>query len=214
MERLGLRLDLLPGPPGRGHHPAGAGRGAGPGHLPGRPPRSATTCGPSRRRRCATCARPGTWPGTPRPTRATGCRPGRAASTWPCGWPGGCARGRRQARLHAHFAHDPALVALLVHRLTGLPWSFTAHAGDLWQVPERAVADRVASAKVTVTCCRAGAEHLRELVVPELQERVRLVHRGRCGNLPPAPRGTGRSSPGRPDRLDRAAGRQRATATC
>ena len=45
-------------------------------------------------------------------------------------------------------------------------------------MPERAVADRVASAKVTVTCCRAGAEHLRELVVPELQERVRLVHHG------------------------------------
>jgi glycosyltransferase involved in cell wall biosynthesis len=106
--------------------------------------------------------------------------------------------GHAPARLHAHFAHDPALVALLVHRLTGLPWSFTAHARDLWQVPERAVADRVASASVTVTCCRAGAEHLRELVVPELHERVHLVHHGvDVGTFRPPPRGTGRR-PGPP----------------
>ena len=49
------------------------------------------------------------------------------------------------------------------------------------------MADRVASAKATVTCCRAGADHLRELVVPELQERVHLVHHGVDVGLPPAP---------------------------
>ena len=97
-------------------------------------------------------------------------------------------RGMAPARLHAHFAHDPALVALLVHRLTGLPWSFTAHARDLWQVPGVAVADRVASASVTVACCRAGADHLRELVAPELRERVHLVHHGvDVGRFRPSP---------------------------
>ena len=107
--------------------------------------------------------------------------------------------GRAPARLHAHFAHDPALVALLAHRLTGVPWSFTAHARDLWQVPDGAVAERVASASVTVACCRAGAEHLRDLVGPELRERVRLVHHGvDVQRFRPAPReGPRRSGPPR-----------------
>src|SRR5438132_896837 len=39
--------------------------------------------------------------------------------------------------LHAHFAHDPTLVAQLTHLLTGIPFSFTAHARDLYQVPDR-----------------------------------------------------------------------------
>ena len=37
--------------------------------------------------------------------------------------------------IHAHFAHDPALIGLLVHRLTNIPFSFTAHARDLYQIP-------------------------------------------------------------------------------
>ncbi|HEU5099076.1 MAG TPA: hypothetical protein VFU22_08655, partial [Roseiflexaceae bacterium] len=41
--------------------------------------------------------------------------------------------GRPIEHLHAHFAHDPTLIALLVHMLTGLPFSFTAHARDLVQ---------------------------------------------------------------------------------
>jgi glycosyltransferase involved in cell wall biosynthesis len=105
-------------------------------------------------------------------------------------------QGRAPARLHAHFAHDPALVALLTHRLTGVPWSFTAHARDLWQVPGGAVAERIASASLTVACCQAGAEHLRELAGPRLRQRVRLVHHGvdvRRFRPAPAPRPPGPS---------------------
>src|SRR5436190_14806009 len=32
-------------------------------------------------------------------------------------------RGRPIGHVHAHFAHDPALVALFTHRLTGVPFS-------------------------------------------------------------------------------------------
>lgn len=37
--------------------------------------------------------------------------------------------------LHAHFANHPATAAWVVHRLTGLPYSFTAHANDLFAGP-------------------------------------------------------------------------------
>jgi glycosyltransferase involved in cell wall biosynthesis len=37
--------------------------------------------------------------------------------------------------VHAHFANHPATVAWVVHRLTGIPYSFTAHANDLFRDP-------------------------------------------------------------------------------
>ena len=37
--------------------------------------------------------------------------------------------GRVTRRIHAHFAHDPALIAYLVHRLTGIRSSHSARKG-------------------------------------------------------------------------------------
>src|SRR5215207_5815764 len=34
--------------------------------------------------------------------------------------------------IHAHFANHPTVAALAAHRLTGIPFSFTAHAHDLY----------------------------------------------------------------------------------
>jgi hypothetical protein len=35
------------------------------------------------------------------------------------------------SHMHAHFANHPAVAAFAVHRLTGIPYSFTAHVSDL-----------------------------------------------------------------------------------
>lgn len=80
--------------------------------------------------------------------------------------------------VHAHFAHDPALIALLVHMLTGLPFSFTAHARDLFQVPRRALVDRIRAASAVVTCCAANLEYLNEVTPAELRPKLRLIHHG------------------------------------
>src|SRR5439155_754771 len=68
--------------------------------------------------------------------------------------------------LHAHFAHDPTLVAQLTHLLTGIPFSFTAHARDLYQVPEAQLRARADRATTIVTCCRANADFLRRVLSP------------------------------------------------
>jgi glycosyltransferase involved in cell wall biosynthesis len=81
-------------------------------------------------------------------------------------------------RVHAHFAHDPALVGLLAARLTGLPFSLTAHARDVYQVPSRALAERARAATHVLTCCRANAEHLRRVLPPADGGRVRVLHHG------------------------------------
>jgi colanic acid/amylovoran biosynthesis glycosyltransferase len=53
--------------------------------------------------------------------------------------------------VHAHFATHPALVALIVHRLTGIPYSFTAHGSDL-HVDRRMLDVKLEAAKFAVTC--------------------------------------------------------------
>ncbi|HEX6149266.1 glycosyltransferase [Nocardioides sp.] len=80
--------------------------------------------------------------------------------------------------LHAHFAHDPALVGLLAARLTGLPFSFTGHARDLLQIPPAALAARAAAATALVTCCEANAEHIEAAVPAEARPPVLVVHHG------------------------------------
>jgi colanic acid/amylovoran biosynthesis glycosyltransferase len=39
------------------------------------------------------------------------------------------------AHVHAHFANHPATAAWIINRLTGIPFSFTAHANDLFVGP-------------------------------------------------------------------------------
>ena len=82
----------------------------------------------------------------------------------------------RPTHIHAHFAHDPALVALLASELTGLPFTFTAHARDLYQIPAAALRERVRRASATVTCCRSNLDYIRRLV--PAASRVELVYHG------------------------------------
>jgi glycosyltransferase involved in cell wall biosynthesis len=102
---------------------------------------------------------------------------------------GGRAGGAPPTHVHAHFAHDPALVGLLTARLTGLPFSLTAHARDVYQVPPRALAERARAATCVVTCCRANAAHLRRVLPDASRDRVRVLHHGvRLDRFRPADR--------------------------
>jgi glycosyltransferase involved in cell wall biosynthesis len=80
-------------------------------------------------------------------------------------------------RVHSHFAHDPTLIALLLKRLTGMPYSFSAHARDLYQTRPRAVTERLHEASAVVTCCRTNLEYLSRLA-PEAGRKLHLIHHG------------------------------------
>jgi glycosyltransferase involved in cell wall biosynthesis len=85
--------------------------------------------------------------------------------------------GKKIDHLHAHFAHDPTLIAYLVHRITGIPFTFTAHARDLFQVPEQVLMDRIQRANAVITCCRANLEYL-EQIAPSQKSKFLLVYHG------------------------------------
>jgi glycosyltransferase involved in cell wall biosynthesis len=65
-----------------------------------------------------------------------------------------------------------------VSRLTGLPFSFTAHARDLVQIPPASLAARAAAATTVVTCCQQNAAYLHDTVPEGRRPAVRVVHHG------------------------------------
>ena len=79
-------------------------------------------------------------------------------------------------RLHAHFIHTPAAVTRYASHLTGLPWTCSAHAKDIWTSPDWELAEKLDSAEWVVTCTRAGRDRLAALA-PEAR-RVHLSYHG------------------------------------
>jgi glycosyltransferase involved in cell wall biosynthesis len=76
--------------------------------------------------------------------------------------------------LHAHFAHGSTTVAWLASRITGLPFSFTGHAKDIYAKdlnPAGLLRRKLLAARFAVTCTEANRRHL-ERLAPEAE-----VHR-------------------------------------
>lgn len=102
----------------------------------------------------------------------------------------------RVEHLHAHFAHDPALVGMLAARLASLRFSFTAHARDLLQIPARSLIARAADAVAVVTCCEANAGYIASAVPAETRPPVEVIHHGiELDRFRPAAPGGGRAVP-------------------
>ncbi len=78
--------------------------------------------------------------------------------------------------LYAHFLHTPASVARYAALLTGRPWSFSAHAKDIWTTPDWDARAKLAEAAWGVTCTRAGLAALRHLAAEP--DRVSLLYHG------------------------------------
>ena len=82
--------------------------------------------------------------------------------------------------IYAHFLHTPASVARYAAILRGLPWSFSAHAKDIWTSPDWELREKMSAAThgaaFGATCTGFGAEHLRGLA--DRADRIDLVYHG------------------------------------
>jgi len=79
--------------------------------------------------------------------------------------------------LHAHWATYPSTVAWALSKLTGVPFSFTAHAHDIF-VEDQLVAPKLADAALAVTISRYNVRYLARWGAEQLGERLQVVH---CG---------------------------------
>jgi glycosyltransferase involved in cell wall biosynthesis len=81
------------------------------------------------------------------------------------------------AHVHAHFATHPTVAALIIHRLTDIPFSFTAHGSDL-HVDRRMLDRKTDAAAFVVTV----SSYNKEVMVRECGERARdKIHIIHCG---------------------------------
>lgn len=87
--------------------------------------------------------------------------------------------------LHAAFAHAPASVAHFVHLLTGLPFSFAAHAKDLYTSPPDLLARKIADARFVLTCSASAASALAAIAGPDAAKVLLAYHGVDTGRFAP-----------------------------
>jgi len=81
--------------------------------------------------------------------------------------------------LHGHFCHGATTIAWFVAGMTGLAFSFTAHAKDIYQKklnPGDLLARKMRAARFVATCTGANARHLCELGAG--RDTVRTIYHG------------------------------------
>jgi glycosyltransferase involved in cell wall biosynthesis len=79
--------------------------------------------------------------------------------------------------IHAHFATHPALSALIIHRLTGISYSFTAHGHDV-HCDRRMLPEKLASAAFAVAISRYNRNLMAEECGLDYYAKTHVVH---CG---------------------------------
>lgn len=88
-------------------------------------------------------------------------------------------------RLHGHFAHGTTTITWLASMITGLPFSFTGHAKDIYQTslnPAGLLERKMRAAEFVVTCTHANRLHL-EAIAPGVA--VHVVYHGLNADFAP-----------------------------
>ncbi|MGD9209860.1 MAG: glycosyltransferase family 4 protein [Desulfobacteraceae bacterium] len=78
--------------------------------------------------------------------------------------------------LHAHFAHSPTSVAMFTSFLSGLPFSFTAHAKDIYTSHPDQLAEKISLARFVVTCTEYNRNYLNQLAGRSRTPIYRIYH--------------------------------------
>lgn len=79
-------------------------------------------------------------------------------------------------QLYAHFLHTPASVTRYASIISGIPWSCSAHAKDIWTSPEWELREKLSDLSWLATCTGANHEYLSSLA--DQPDKVNLVYHG------------------------------------
>ena len=81
------------------------------------------------------------------------------------------------AHIHAHWATYPSTAAMLLSKRLGIPYSFTAHAHDVF-LEDHLLAEKLHTAKFTVAISQFNKKYLRERVAGAEKADIKIIH---CG---------------------------------
>jgi len=79
--------------------------------------------------------------------------------------------------IHAHFANHPAAAAFIIHRISGISYSFTAHGAD-FQVDQHMLCKKIAESAFTITISEYNKQFLTNICGQHLQDEIKVLH---CG---------------------------------
>jgi len=79
--------------------------------------------------------------------------------------------------LHAHFAYQSAVAAFVVHRLTQIPFSFTAHGSDI-QADGHMLKEKVEAAEFAVAVSAYNKEIMLRKCGSGAAEKIHVIHGG------------------------------------
>lgn len=79
--------------------------------------------------------------------------------------------------VHCHFANHPALAGFIIHRLSGIPYSFTAHGSDL-HVDRHMLSMKVAESSFVVPISRYNRDLIVDECGPESASKLTVIHTG------------------------------------
>jgi len=82
------------------------------------------------------------------------------------------------AHLHAHFATSPSLVAMFTHQLTGVPYSLTAHAKDIYVNRPDLIRAEIERAQAVVTCTDYNRRYLLSQFSSACDGKLRCIYHG------------------------------------
>ena len=99
---------------------------------------------------------------------------------WWAAWVAAKARELGVSRLHAHFASLPSTIAYLTHRVSGIPFSFTAHAKDIFvYTPEETkLREKIEAADFMVTVTKFNKRYISEHLPDVDANKIKVVHNG------------------------------------
>ena len=79
--------------------------------------------------------------------------------------------------IHAHFANYPTDIAVTVSRLSSIPFSFTAHANDIYVTPI-GLQKKINEATFVTTCTEYNKKWLDTITAPAERSKIYLIYHG------------------------------------
>jgi glycosyltransferase involved in cell wall biosynthesis len=79
---------------------------------------------------------------------------------------------------HVHFLHTPGSVVRYMCALTGRTFSFSAHAKDIWTIPDWEKREKIGDSLWGVTCTKDGLAELQRAAGQDAGNRAHLVYHG------------------------------------
>jgi len=104
----------------------------------------------------------------------------RVELIWQAAWMANRATELGVERFHAHFATLPAMLTHLAHRVSGIPYSFTAHAKDIFVYPpeETRLGELIEHADFMVTVTEFNRRHLQDILPGLDRDKIKVIHNG------------------------------------